>query len=96
MLADLLFAVDRSYMLDGQLDERPAPAIQLTEMNFGSLRMANGLTRLETRFLGDDESVENARKLIGKDLEAQEAMDAGLISTGSDGCRTDHIRAGRY
>jgi benzoyl-CoA-dihydrodiol lyase len=84
MLADLLFAVDRSYMLDGQLDERPAPVIQLTELNFGSLRMANGLTRLETRFLDDDESVENARKLIGQKLDAQHAMDAGLITYAPD------------
>jgi benzoyl-CoA-dihydrodiol lyase len=84
MLADLLFAVDRSYMLDGQLDDRPAPAIQLTELNFGSLRMGNGLTRLETRFLGDEESVENASKLIGQQLDAQAAMDAGLITYAPD------------
>ena len=84
MLADLLFAVDRSYMLDGQLDGHPAPVIQLTELNFGSLRMANGLTRLETRFLGDDESVENAKKLIGRKLDAQNALDAGLITYAPD------------
>jgi len=84
MLSDLLFAVDRSYMLDGKLDERPAPTIQLSELNFGALRMANGLTRLETRFLGDDESVGNARKLVGQELAAQEAMDAGLITYAPD------------
>ena len=84
MLADLLFAVDRSYMLDGQPDDRAAPVIQLTDLNFGALRMANGLTRLETRFLGDDESVDNARKLIGQKLDAQDAMDAGLITYAPD------------
>ena len=84
MLADLLFAVDRSYMLDGQLDDRPAPTIQLSELNFGALRMANGLTRLETRFLGDDESVANAKKLVGANLDAQQAMDAGLITYAPD------------
>jgi benzoyl-CoA-dihydrodiol lyase len=84
MLADLLFAVDRSYMLDGQLDDRPAPTIQLSEMNFGALRMANGLTRLETRFLDDDESIGNARKLIGQALDAQAAMDAGLVTYAPD------------
>jgi benzoyl-CoA-dihydrodiol lyase len=84
MLADLLFAVDRSYMLDGQLDDRPAPTIRLTELNFGSLRMANGLTRLETRFLDDDESLGNARKLTGQDLDAEAAMDAGLITYAPD------------
>ena len=84
MLADLLFAVDRSYMLDGQLDDRPAPTIRLTELNFGSLRMANGLTRLETRFLDDDENLGNARRLIGTDLDAQDALDAGLITYAPD------------
>ena len=84
MLADLLFAVDRSYMLDGQLDDRPAPTIRLTELNFGTLRMANGLTRLETRFLDDEESLENAHKLVGTDLDAQAALDAGLITYAPD------------
>jgi len=84
LLADLLFAVDRSYMLDGQLDEQPAPSIHLTEMNFGALRMANGLTRLETRFLDDDASIGNARKLIGQALDAQAAMDAGLVTYAPD------------
>jgi benzoyl-CoA-dihydrodiol lyase len=84
MLADLLFAVDRSYMLDGQLDERPAPKIRLSELSFGALRMSNGLTRLETRFLGDDKSLGNARKLVGSDLDAQAALDAGLITYAPD------------
>ena len=84
MLADLLFAVDRSYMLDGQLDDRPAATIRLTELNFGTLRMANGLTRLETRFLDDDVSLENAHKLIGEDLDAEAALDAGLITYAPD------------
>ena len=84
MLAELLFAVDRSYMLDGQLDDRPAPTIQLSELSFGALRMSNGLTRLETRFLGDDEGVGNAKKLLGQNLNAQAAMDAGLITFAPD------------
>ena len=84
VLADLLFAVDRSYMLNGQLDDRPAPTIQLSELNFGALRMSNGLTRLETRFLGDDESVGNAKKLLGQKLDASAAMDAGLITFAPD------------
>ena len=84
MLADLLFAVDRTYMLDGQLDDRPAPTIQLSELSFGALRMANGLTRLETRFLDDDESIGNANKLIGQKLDAQDAMAAGLVTYAPD------------
>jgi len=84
MLADLLFAVDRSYMLDGQLDDRPAAEIQLSEQNFGTLRMSNGLTRLETRFLDDHETLGNVHKLIGKRLDAREALQAGLITYAPD------------
>jgi len=84
MLAELAFAVDRSYMLDGQLDDRPAPRLRLTDMNFGPLRMSNGLTRLETRFLGDQASLDNARELIGQDLDAQAALEAGLITYAPD------------
>ena len=84
LLADLLFAVDRSYMLEGQLDDRPAPTIQLSELSFGALLMPNGLTRLETRFLGESESIDNARQLIGKDLDAEAALEAGLITYAPD------------
>ena len=83
-LADLLFAVDRSYMLDGEVDERPAATIQLTEFGFGALRMANGLTRLETRFLGDPESLAGAHKLVGQNLDAQAALEAGLVTYAPD------------
>ncbi len=86
LLADLLFAVDRSYMLDGRLEDnpQPAPRISLTEMNFGPLTMGNGLTRLETRFLGDEAALENARSLIGRPLDAPAALDAGLVTFAPD------------
>ncbi len=84
MLADLLFAVDRSYMLDGQMDDRPAPEICLSELSFGALRMPNGLTRLETRFLGESDSLKNAHALVGQQLDAQAALDAGLITYAPD------------
>jgi benzoyl-CoA-dihydrodiol lyase len=84
MLADLLFAVDRSYMLDGRLDEREAAKIQLSELSFGTLRMANGLTRLETRFLDDERRLDDVHELVGKDLDAQEALEAGLITYAPD------------
>lgn len=46
--------------------------------------MGNGLTRLETRFLGDAESFGNAKKLLGEDLDAKAAMAAGLITVAPD------------
>ena len=86
MLAELLFAVDRSYMLEGQFegDERDAPAIRLSAFNFGPLPMGNGLSRLETRFLGEPESLDKARALIGESLQAEMAADAGLVTFALD------------
>jgi len=84
MLADLLFSVDRSYMFDGQGDGKPAPEICLSELSFGALRMPNGLTRLQTRFLGDSDMLENARALIGQALDPQAALEAGLITYALD------------
>ncbi len=85
-VAELLFAADRSYMLDGQFehDDRSAPLIRLSEMNFGALPMSNGITRLETRFLGEPESVTNAQATIGNALDAQEANDLALVTDALD------------
>ena len=81
-LAEILFAVDRSYMLDGQFEEDDAPpaAIILTGSNFGPLPMANGLTRLETRFLGEPDSVATAGQFIGQNIDSARASDLGLVT----------------
>ena len=81
-LAEFLFAVDRSYMLDGQFEDDDAPpaAIILTESNFSPLPMANGLTRLQTRFLGEPDSIETSRKFIGQNIDPARASDLGLVT----------------
>jgi benzoyl-CoA-dihydrodiol lyase len=85
-LAELLFAVDRSYMLDGQFedDDTAAPTITLSAFNFGVLPMGNGLTRLQTRFLGESETLEKARSVIGESLLADAAEQAGLVTFALD------------
>ncbi|MCW8883368.1 MAG: benzoyl-CoA-dihydrodiol lyase, partial [Sedimenticola sp.] len=85
-LAELLFAVDRSYMLDGQFedDDTAAPMITLSAFNFGVLPMGNGLTRLQTRFLGESETLEKARSVIGESLLADAAEQAGLVTFALD------------
>jgi benzoyl-CoA-dihydrodiol lyase len=85
-LAELVFAVDRSYMLVGRLegDNRPPPALALGPANFGDYPMSNGITRLESRFLGEPESVGKARNRIGDDLDADEAADLGLVTFALD------------
>lgn len=54
VLAELLWAVDRSDMMlePFEEDDRPLAAVRLTRANFGQYPMGNGLSRLETRFPG--------------------------------------------
>ena len=86
VLAELLFSVDRTYMLEGQFDndDRAAPAIRLTQANFGPYPMSNGITRLQTRFLGEPESVDVAKAEIGRDLDSDAAQELGLITYSMD------------
>ena len=86
LLAELIFAADRAYMLDGQFedDDTPAAQIALDANNFGPMTMSNGLTRLATRFLGDVESLDNARQLTGLRLEAEQALNVGLVTFAPD------------
>jgi benzoyl-CoA-dihydrodiol lyase len=81
-LAELLFASDRALMLIGRRegDNRPPAAIMLGEANFGPYPMGNGLTRLETRFLGEPKSVDRAKEKIGAPIEGEEASELGLIT----------------
>jgi benzoyl-CoA-dihydrodiol lyase len=85
-LAELVFAADRSYMLIGQMDgdNRPPATIMLGEANLSGLPMSNGLTRLETRFLGEPQSLDAARKAIGETLNAERAAELGLVTFALD------------
>ena len=85
-LAEILFAVDRSYMGEGEFegDNRPVATIRLTEANFGPYPMSNDLTRLQTRFLGEPERVDGAKARMGEALEAEEASDLGLVTFAFD------------
>ena len=56
----------------------------LSASNFGRLPAANGLSRLETRFLGEPERFQAARGLIGEPLEAEAAGAAGLVTEAFD------------
>ncbi len=82
VLAEILFSVDRSYMMEDEFegDNRPTAAITLTQSNFGAFPMSNGITRLQTRFLGDEHKVTDAEANIGNPMEAAEADDYGLVT----------------
>ncbi|HEY7498438.1 MAG TPA: 2,3-epoxybenzoyl-CoA dihydrolase [Vicinamibacterales bacterium] len=79
-LFELALASDRVYMLD---DPEQPNAVSLSDMNAGPLKMGNGLTRLETRFLA---LPERPRELLeeGKPFDPQEALEAGLVSFAPD------------
>jgi benzoyl-CoA-dihydrodiol lyase len=79
-LFELALAADRSYMLDDP--DRPN-AIAVSRMNGGPLTMSNGLTRLQTRFLGDPGRVDEVLADAGP-LDAAAAIDAGLVSFAPD------------
>jgi benzoyl-CoA-dihydrodiol lyase len=81
-LAELAFAADRSLMLVGTRsgDNRKPAAITLGQANFGPYPMGNGLTRLETRFLGEPDTLTQAKAKIGEAIEAQAAAELGLVT----------------
>jgi benzoyl-CoA-dihydrodiol lyase len=87
-LLELALAADRSYMLFGvfeDIDPGAAPAaLTVGGMNLGPLPMGNGLTRLQTRFLGDPEAQAAVEKAAGEPLEAQDAEKLGLITFAPD------------
>jgi benzoyl-CoA-dihydrodiol lyase len=87
-LLELALACDRQYMLEGFLEDdaqEGAPAqIVLSESNFGTFPMGNGLSRMGSRFYGDDDHVAKLRQETGRRIEAAEAMDLGLVTDAPD------------
>ena len=77
-------ACDRIYQL--ALPETPerAPQIALSPLNFGDYPMATGQSRLSRRFYEDSEPLSRARTQIGKALDANAAVEIGLITSNPD------------
>ena len=82
VLAELLWAVDRSYMMEDEFegDNRPTAVVTLSEGNFGTYPMGNGLSRLQTRFYGSDGIADSLHTHLGAALEAEEADELGLVT----------------
>ena len=85
-LAEILFACDRSYMLSGMPEGTniPPASILLTSVNFGAYPMSNGLTRLETRFLGQPALLKEAEIRIDAPLLGDECESMGLVTFAFD------------
>jgi benzoyl-CoA-dihydrodiol lyase len=86
MLAELAFAADRAYMLEGTWEgtEFPAATFVVSEANLGWFTMSNDLTRLQTRFWGRPEALASAAELAGKELGADDALRAELVTFALD------------
>ncbi len=82
LLAELLFAADRTYMLNNAMspDDLKGPFITLSDINFASLEMVNGMSRLATRFNNDELKLKKLRNIIGKPLDAESAFEEELIT----------------
>jgi benzoyl-CoA-dihydrodiol lyase len=79
-LFELALAADRIYVLNGG---PAAPALQVGDANRGVFRRANGLSRLEQRFLGDAAAVERVLAVRGP-IGGDEALALGLATEAPD------------
>jgi benzoyl-CoA-dihydrodiol lyase len=79
-LLELLLASDRSYMLNNP-DE--TIELALSELNAGALRMSNGLTRLQSRFIATPEKVDEVFAHEAR-FDTEAAEEAGLITFAPD------------
>jgi benzoyl-CoA-dihydrodiol lyase len=87
-LLELALAADRIFQLVGvfeDVDPDADPAtVTVGPMNFGPLPMGNGLTRLQTRFWGDDDALAAVADRAGEALEADDAERLGLVTFAPD------------
>jgi benzoyl-CoA-dihydrodiol lyase len=81
-LFELAMIADRSYML--LPEEIGTNIVALSAMNFGPYAMANELSRMAARVYNDKAKTDALYSLIGKSLNAEEALQHGLITVAPD------------
>ena len=80
-LLETVLTADRSYMLDGTPEDGAAPArLRLGASNFECFPALNGLSRLASRCLDDEEALHDAHRRVGVDLHAAEAEAHRLVT----------------
>ena len=86
VLAEILWSVDRSYMMLDTFDDddRPLATVLLTQANFGRYPMGNGISRLATRFWGDPDALSSIEAETGNALAAEAAEELGLVTYAYD------------
>ncbi len=80
-LLEIGLAADRFFMLD---DPEGAVWLASSRQNAGAYPMGNGITRLQTRFLGEPETVGRVLERAGEHLVTPEADDLGLVTFAPD------------
>ncbi|MEO8143621.1 MAG: 2,3-epoxybenzoyl-CoA dihydrolase [Betaproteobacteria bacterium] len=75
-LAELLYAADRSYMLDAAEN---GPCIAFSPLNFGTYPMVNGESRISAHYCGEVPELP-----AGEMLATQKAKELGLITAAPD------------
>ena len=87
-LFELALAADRSFQLAGVFEDvdpnAEAATIVVAALNLGPLPMGNGLTRLQTRFFGDEPSLAAVQGRCGDELAAEDAETLGLVTFAPD------------
>jgi benzoyl-CoA-dihydrodiol lyase len=83
-LFELALAADRSYMLDLPDEPDAAPAIAVSEMNFGAYPRVDGRSRLAARFYDEAEPIAAIRAAQGRKLSAHDAARLGLVTVALD------------
>jgi len=91
-LLELALACDRQYMLEGVPEEdiegidpaAGAAMLVVGAANDGRYPMGNGLTRLQSRFYGRDGEADAVLARAGAPLEAQAALELGLVTVAPD------------
>ncbi|MCA9551385.1 MAG: benzoyl-CoA-dihydrodiol lyase, partial [Myxococcales bacterium] len=81
ILLEMALLADRVYMLD---DPDGLVEVAISPLNGGAYPMANGLSRLETRFLGEPERPAELLARQGERMDTPEADAMGLVTDAPD------------
>ena len=83
-LFELALAADRTYMLQLPEEDKDAPHLALSPLNFGFYPMVSGASRIAAHFCEDGAPIEAARQTIGEKLDAHDARELGLATSTPD------------
>ena len=82
-LFEIALASDRIFMLS-ETENGENPNIALSQLNFDSFPMVNHLSRIDNRFYGHDSKNNELLALKGEFLDAQKAIETGLVTFAPD------------